>query len=258
MIDTKTNRSNLFLELDKLDIVNKIKPLLDRHGYMQRMEDGKFVPKNVSLGYDAPWIYVESMHDARCDLYHRVFYNILDHIHSYCRSCWKVVVRPKTLVQLFDLYEFQKTMGVPCKCGIEKRDNVHGLYGGYFYTRSKEEGLERYKQVRDLVDRYLGKDVQVLLKRYCTEFEIGGQGGIKGKGDSSKVGDLSPEEIQMEQYLEAHFPPVGYNNKQPKHGMAAIMKSWIMYAYKHGDETYKVFTNGEPLFPGYTTYHKEE
>lgn len=258
MINTKKDRKNLYMTLDNLDLVGKLKPLLMRQGYILRMEDSKFVPKMASVGWDAPWIYVQSDPCARCDVYHRVFFNVLGHIHTYCRSCWKVVVRPQNLIQLFDLYEFEKELCVPCKCGMELRDTVEGLYGGYFYTRSKEQGLERYKQVRALVDEHLGKDVPVILKRYCTEFELGGQGEINGKGPSDKTPDTTPEEKEMEHYIESHFPKIGLNNPQPKHLVASVMKRWIHYAFEHGDMTYKEFTDGKKLTKDYVTYHNEE
>ena len=197
---------------------------------------------------------MESNPTSRCEIYQRVFFQQLKHIPSHCRSCWKIVVRPKTLEQLFDLYELQKVMGVPCKCGLEIRETVHGNYGGYFYTRSKKAGLERYKQVRALVDEHLGEDVDVLLKRYCTEFEIG-PGSF---GDSSKTEGVTLEEKEMEEYIEAHMPRVGSNNPQSKHIVANVLRRWIEHAYTIGDETYKIFTGGESLFPPYTTYHKEK
>lgn len=237
-----------------MDILKKIKPLLAQHGYIVRSEDHKIVPRVIGVAENVPWVYVQSVPTSRCDIYHKVFFNCMEHIHSHCRSCWKVVVRPQTLEQLFDLYELQKDMGVPCKCGMELRDSVNGLYGGYFYTLSKEEGLERYEQVRKLVDEHLGPEVQVLLKRYCTEFEI----GPGSKGDSDKVPmEVTQEEKEMEEYIEAHLPPAGYNHPQSKHLVANVLRRWIEYAYKNGDETYMLFTDGERLFPNYITYHKE-
>lgn len=167
------------------------------------------------------------------------------------------MVRPQTLIQLLDLYEFQKEMGVPCKCGTEKRETVYGLYGGYFYTRSKKEGVERYKQVRRLVDECLSPDVSVILKRYCTEFELGGQGDVKGQGPSDQTPDATEEELEMEVYIESHFPRIGSNNSQPRFLIADVIKEWIHFAYQQGDETYKEVTGGKPLFPPYVTYHKE-
>jgi len=258
MINTKKDRSNLYLKMKNLDLVGRLLPLLERGGYMLRMSDSKFVPRNPAVGYDAPWVYVQHDPTLRCDLYHRVFYNLLDHIHSRCRECWKVVARPQTVTQLFDLYELQRELGVPCKCGLEKRTTVCGLYGGYFYCRSKEQGLERYEQVRDLVDRHLSPDVPVILKRYCTEFELGGMGGIKGQGPSDKTPDATPAEIEFEKYVEAHFPPVGGGNPMPDHLIASVMARWIHHAFENGDLTYLEFTGGKKLTPDYVTYHNEE
>lgn len=258
MINTVKDRKNLYLELTRLDLVGKLKPILERGGYLLRPSDAKFVPKTVSVGWDAPWVYVQSDPTARCDIYHRVFFNLMGHIHTYCRSCWKVVVRPKSLVQLFDLYELQKEMGVSCKCGIELRKTVCGLYGGYFYTRSISAGLLRYREVRRLVDERISPDVPVILKRYCTEFELGGEGGVKGLGPSDAVCDTTPEEREMESYVEAHFPPVGETGPQPKHLTASVLRRWIHHAFEHGDLTYLEFTGGKPLFPGYVTYHDQQ
>lgn len=253
MINTLKDRDNLYVNLGKLDLITKLKPLLDRKGYILRIEDGKFVPRFTSVAYDAPWVYVKTDPMARCDIYQTVFFQELGQVHSYCRSCWKVVVRPKTLEQLFDLYELEKSMGVPCKCGIELRETVHGLYGGYFYTRSKQQGLGRYKEVRQLVDDRLGKDVAVILKRYCTEYEIG-PGSL---GPSDQLPDLTDEEKEYEAFVESHFPRVGFGTVQPDHITARVMVKWIHYAYQNGDETYKKFTGGNPLFHDYVTYHRE-
>jgi len=251
-INTRTNRESLFLTLAKKDWITRLKPLLDK-GYFLRQEDGKFVPRLPSIGWTAPWVYVQPDYRARCDIYHRVFFNVLGHVHSYCRNCWKVVVRPQTVVQLFDLYELQKSMNVPCKCGMELRDTVHGLYGGYFYCREKQQGLRRYKQVRALVNEQLGPDVPVILKRYCTEFEV----GEGSQGPSDKMPDVTTEEREMEIEVEALFPRTGFGTVQPDWITARVLKEFIVYAYKNGDRTYSEFTSGEPLFPPYVMYHQE-
>ena len=257
-INTKKERENLYMKLDQLDLVNKLKPLLEKQGYILRADDAKFVPRNVATAWDAPWMYVQFDPIGRCDLYHRVFYNVLGHIHSFCRQCWKVVVRPFNLEQLFNLYELQREMGVPCKCGIELRRTVEGLYGGYFYTRSRDEGEARFREVRSLVDEHLSPHVPVILKRYCTEFECGGE-QIKGLGPSDEIPEsVTAQEREMEAYIEAHFPRISPQTPMPKHLRAYVMKKWIHHAAEHGDKTYLRFTNGEKLFPSYVTYNPND
>jgi hypothetical protein len=257
MINTKVDRENLFVNLNRLNLVKKIVELVTKGGYYARPEDGKFVPRLPGAPLDAPWVYVKVHQQLRCDVYHRVLFKFFKIVPSTCRSCWKIVVMPRTVVELFDLYELQKDMGVPCKCGIEKRRTDTRLYGGYFYTQGEAEGLERYKQVRKLVNSHLSKATPVILKRYCSEYEIG-DGVDKGLGPSDELPDLTEDEIWMENYVLSNFPAVGYGLPQPDHIVANTMMEWIHYAFKHGDDMYKAFTDGSPLFPSCVTYHEKE
>jgi len=256
MINTKIDRKNLYVRLCKMDLKKKLEPLL-KGQYHARMEDGKFVPNLPAMGLEAPWVYVKAS-PARCDIYHRVFFNILKMIPSYCRECYKVVVMPRTLVELFDLYELQREMGVFCKCGIELRRTDTRLYGGYFYCIGQKQGNERYKQVRALVNDHLSPETEVILKRYCTEYEI----GPDNQGPSDELPDLTKEELEFEEYVLDHFPPVGFGTKQPDYLTASVMVDWIHHAYMHskasGDLSYQEFTDGSPLFKPVVTYHNKE
>ena len=255
MINTKKNRKDLYLKLDKLNLTKKLSPLLKPGGgYHARVEDGLFVPNIVGMSTDAPWIYIQKMLGMRCDISHKILFTIIKMVPSYCRKCWKVVVRPRNIVELFDLYELQREMGVPCKCGIEGRPKVRGLYGGYFYCKSETEGQERYKEVRALADEHFSKETPVFLKRYCTEYEIG-PGSL---GPSDKLPDMTEDEIWLEEYIIAHFPRVGFGIPPPDHIAAGIMQKWIDDAYKYdtNNELYKEFTNGSELSKPYITYQK--
>lgn len=249
MINTRTDRENLYVNLDKKDYITKVSDIL-KQGYKIRVEDGKFVPGATAMGHGAPWVYTKTYPGYRCDIAHSVFWELLHHIPNQCRKCYKVVVRPRTLEELFNLYELQEEMGVPCKCGMELRDTVNGLYGGYFYCKGVDEGRERYKQVRELVDERLSKETPVILKRYCTEFELGGK-------PSNETPDCTEEELQMEEQIYFLFPSVGGSNVHPDHVKIHVMRRWIDYAYKNGDETYKLFTRGSPLYKPYVTYHNK-
>ena len=259
MINTKKNRENLYLNLTELDLITRLKPLLDKKGYVLRLEDAKFVPKIVFLSHEAPWVYVKDA-NARCDIYHKVFYQCFGHIHSRCRRCWKVVVRPKTVVQLFDLYELQKEMGVSCKCGIEVRETVNGHYGGYFYCQGEDEAHERYKQVREIIDDRISKDVPVILKRMCTEFELGTPPGGDGTHRPTTEIDkhISADDLQWEYNIEQLFPPIGYTNPQPDYLTAYTMRRWIHHAHANNDMSYKELTGGNSLYHDVITYHKGE
>ena len=236
MINTKKDRENLYLRLSNMDIISRIKPAIQ-----ERRQ------------FNVPWVYTKYIYEARCNHYHQVFHQTLRRLHSFCYDCWKVDIRPKNLSQMFDLYEYQRECCNPCKLGFEMREAVYGLWGGYFYNRSKEEGLERYREVRAFADS-LDPEIPVILKRYCTEFEI----GPLSLGPSDKLPELTEAEKEEERKIDYHlygYPQ--YNTIQPEYVQVHVMRKWIHWAYQYGDVTYKEFTGGKPLFPTYVTYHQE-
>lgn len=237
-----------YKEIVRGDLITKLEPLFANGRFFLR-DDGK-ITQTTRLTHDSPWIHHKTAPNRNCGLYH-VYHEYFKFVHSRCQECWKVVVRPRTLLELYKLMELQKALDLPCKCGIEKRGTVFGLYGGYFYNDSKELGLECYKLVRANVDANLSPDVIVILKRGCTEFEIGGHGGPSDKWEVSK------DQTEMEAILNDLVYQDVVKLPQPDHVKEAIFRSWIHYAYANGDVTYKEFTGGEPLFPAYVTYHEE-
>ena len=252
MINTKRDRKNLFVRLSKLDIITKLRPFLNQ-GHYHFTVDGSLVPNVDARQWDAPWVYIKPHPKHRCDIGHYIMWKHFKMIPSWCRSCYKVVVRPRTLVELFDLYELMREMGVPCKCGVEPRQTVQALYGGYFYCQGLEEGRERYKQVRKAVDEQISPEVSVILKRYCTEYEI----GPGSRGPSNELPDMTDEEKYVETILMAIMPAGMHGSIQHDHLDAYTMKKWIFWAYRYGDPTYKEFTDGSDLFPQTVTYHQE-
>ena len=238
------------------DVVTWALPLLQRAGYRVRPGDGHFTVES-SIHPDTPWHHVKHSDKLDCHLYHAVMHDVLfknmevDWIPADCQQCWKVVVRPPTLLALFALEAVQKQLELPCKCGIEVRESVCGLYGGYFYNLSLEEGKRCYEIVRKAVsdEPLLGPDVPVLLKRGCTEYEM-----EHGRSDEWAVTD---EQLRAEKIIKETFVSDHNFSSQPEHLVKRVHRRWIEFAYAAGDQTYKHFTNGEPIYPPYVTYHDE-
>ncbi len=238
------------------DIISVVRPLISAAGYKLRDCDGKFIA-DTTMAFDTPWHHVYHHPTLNCHLWNKIIFEFVSmaqepgkrFVPRKCQECFKVVVRPNTLFQLFSLLELQKGMGRPAKCGIEVRDTVSGLYGGYFYNVGLENGLECYTEVRKAVDAHpnLGPDVKVLLKRACTEYEL-------ECGDSDKW-EVTPEQNVLEDQVETLFINDIIHRTQPDHVIALVHRRWIEWAYAHNDETYKPFTNDEPLYPPYVTYH---
>jgi hypothetical protein len=252
------------------DIVGMLRQLLDSGSFHLRPEDGKIKPSQISIAKDTPWIHVKHTANLKCGIWHQVTFNHVvmnlppgqRFVPRHCQSCWKVVVKPRTLQQLFNLLELQKELDRPSKCGIETRDSVSELYGGYFYNKSIEQGLNCYEAVKakmtenpilvPLLDEVDGKGrtTRIILKRGCTEFE-------HLLGDS-RLWHITPEQEFVEDLIDNYFVDDGFSLSQPEHVIWSIKRRWIEWAFKNGDQTYLRYTGGKPLYPAYVTYHQPE
>lgn len=250
------------------DIILALEDLLTRAGWRLRKVDGKLHIKDVQIARETPWIHQRHAPGFDCGLWHQVTFNFISSklpegqrfVPRHCQSCWKVVVKPRTLQQLFNLLEIEKRLDRPSKCGIEPRPSVPGLYGGYFYNKSIEEGLACYDIVKqalaenewmapllDEVDDD-GRTTRIILKRGCTEFEhlIGDSANWK----------ITPEQNAIEDIVDRWVVSDNQELKQPENLIWNIKRRWIEFAWQNGDPTYALYTGGKPLYPAYRTYHQ--
>ena len=261
---------NPYDHLKAYDVLKLLAPIIDGGNHYLRPEDGKVKVRNISLSKDTPWVHVKHVNEFDCGLWNQViFKGVVPNLPSGqkfvprgCQQCWKVCVKPRTLQQLFNLLEVQKKLDRPSKCGMELRESVHGLYGGYFYNKSLPAGLECYGAVKsamlenehlaplvDEVDVH-GKTTRVILKRACTEFE-------HLLGDSTKW-VVTPEQEFVEDLINNYIVSENLKTHQPEHLIWHIKRRWIEWAWANGDPTYALYTGGKPLYPAYVTYHQPE
>lgn len=164
-----------------------------------------------------------------------------------CLNCWKVVVRPQTFKQLMQLLKIQLELKRPSKCGIERRESVNGLYGGYFYNHTFEEGMECLQIVKEMVNQDIG-DIDVFLKRGCTEFEINSI-----HGDPETWQPFKGQE-EIEAYIRQQLGVEFWTKNQTDFIKKQVMGKWIRWAYAAGDNTYLEYTGGYPVYPAYRRY----
>ncbi len=237
------------------EVITYLRPLLAGGGYKLRDVDGKCVVRDPSIGWETPWHHIVHDEFLDCQRWHSIMFDLFSRVMpgkkfvpSSCQQCWKVVVRPQNLLGLFALMEMQLKMKRPSKCGIEVRPYVHGLYGGYFYNHTLEQGLECFSAVRDEVDKtkHLGPNIAVILKRACTEYE-----NTCGPSDEWEVTD---KQIHIESLVNKWCIRESTMREQPEHALLYVHKKWIEWAYANNDGTYLNFTNGKPLYKPYVTY----
>jgi hypothetical protein len=216
-------------------------------------EDGK-LHKAPAIDPTLPWIQVNVNPDLHCQMYLGMV-NAYGFIPQKCLDCWKIVVAPRTFHELMQLLDLQESMvkenpNCWCKCGVEERDTVPRNFGGYFYTRSLEQGLVRKKTVREKVSEAISPEVPVILKRYCTEYEL--RFGPSDEYVRPKGADEIEKQFWENVQLTTESVP------QPEFVRKNIIHQWMIFAHGRGDPTVKDYNMGQPLFPPYVTYHDKE
>jgi len=275
------NTKILYLEANKRNVIDKF--LTKNTGYWCRGDDGK-IDYTRRMHPTPPWIYVKARENQNCHFWHKILFNVLldqNKVPTACFDCWKVVLMPRNIEELFAAYFMQLHLGHPSKCGTEgDRENTDRLYGAYFYNNSLEQGQETYELVKKTMENqaewsrnllgcpikvkfYNKGDVmpwvqgdvmveglpKIILKRGCTEFE-------QNCGPSDKW-ESTPDQEEYERLSEDAFVQDFPNFRQSDHQIAQITQKWIHNAFRWGDLSYLKFTNNNRLFSPPVTYHKQ-
>jgi hypothetical protein len=233
------------------DIINKMMAGFNAKDCYIREDEKIAIP--IRDAYTSPWIHARLATDRKCNRYQMIYHAVFGFVPSKCMECWKVVLRPRNLSELFDIYAYQRELRIPSKAGMETRPFVHGNYGAYWYTNSQEEGLD----LKDLIHKDFEK-TPIILKRGCTEFEMS-----HGPSDRWE----QPKHIQeLEELLEDLLVDVAYNDGRtekiedgkpsPWYVNEHVKRRWVEFAYDRGDITYKLYTHGKPLMAPVVTYER--
>ncbi|MES2369240.1 MAG: hypothetical protein V4554_07080 [Pseudomonadota bacterium] len=105
---------------------------------------------------------------------HKAVFNKFNVIPEYCFDCYKVLITPHTVMELFKLLMLFDGLVLPGnntrKCMVEGRADSTGSYKGFIYCRSIEEGKEVRRIIKETVAIKISPTVPVSLKRGCSEF----------------------------------------------------------------------------------------
>lgn len=201
--------------------------------------EGKIVRQHAGIDWKSPWVFCHNQGQYDCSISHQVKFGCFKIIPKTCFDCYKVVFRPRNIIELFNLHNALETNGIHGKCGAEIRPYTPAIYGGYSYNRGLDAGIERLKQVKEF-------GIPCYLKRACTEFEL-------HFGDSDKW-EYKPEWAEIEKWVDDVFDVPKESVPQPEYLKVHIMCDWVKFAAANGDMTYKQLTNGESLYDDPVTY----
>ena len=199
----------------------------------------------------------ENQHPGCCTRHLLVFdkFNI---IPRYCFNCYKVLVEPRTVVELFKLMVVFEKLELPIdntrKCMVEGREGISGAYKGYIYCRGLEEGKEITEMVRKVVSEEISAKIPVNLKRGCSEYavpypeyaQIGdGKNLMTFKEEWQEYEDLADKQLVFKLPHEEHET---FNKPAYDQDDAGVMLAWLKYAATIGDPSY-LKISGRELSP---------
>lgn len=236
----------LFEGLAEIDIITPILDRLSSGAYIYDTDEKLKIGKKSQLKTETPWIDTKIADDRLCGRWHVIYFREYGIISRNCFHCWKIVVRPRTLENLFKLYELQQKMDLPSKCGAETRAYAthKGWYAGFWYCPMEgglEGAREHCRMVSLKVKEALGVQTQVTLKRACTEFE--------NTFGPSNLWEYPEGWGRLEDLLDSTWEiPVEYGNPMPSPSKVAITRRWIDWGREHGDKTADQYYEGSETF----------
>lgn len=205
--------------------------ILAKQGVQPALRNGK-IAYETNQKPGGPWLYLKYS-EHNCTLLRTFVFELISKklprdeqfIPLECQTCYKVVARPESLSDLMILKGIMADMGFASKCGIEKRESVDALYGGYWYCGNLKEGIERLAQVRKALSE---TKIQSFLKRGCTEYEI-----YFGPSDQWEI---KPGQKAIEAEIYKRLTIDNAKRAQTKDDITEIIKSWVIFAAELGPE----------------------
>ena len=172
-------------------------------------------------------------------------------IPEYCFGCFKVQIELKSIIDLIKLYfvfdKLNLSKNNSRKCMIELRENATGTYKGLIYCSGIDEANLIYEQLSKILDEKIKREIKVGVKRGCTEYGIEyPEYKIIDKDSKDFMiynNDWKEKEDIIDSNTIKYARERSINRKPTISGVTLndilIMKNWIYYAKKIGDEDYK-------------------
>jgi hypothetical protein len=129
-------------------------------------------------------------------------------------------------------------------------------WGGYFYCDGVEDAMEKYRIIREAVDKHLpnGVSVPVIVKRSCTEFER-----EHGPTDGDFWQGFPSVDADFQRHVEDIFGGGDWNwTVQPDWMRNKTLLKWAHWANMWGDKTWKDVTHIPDFTVNAVTYHRSK
>ena len=220
--------------------------------------------------FDSEQIYRRNTFDLNCDRHFEVF-NTYNVIPKFCFGCYKILINPKNIIELFKLYIVFDNLKLEKnnirKCIIELRPSTGGVYKGFIYCSGLNEAQKIFKDILPIIKTSIGDNLSISIKRGCSEFSVP-YPKFKEIDQSMKYNDAWREkekQIDEKNKNKNTEKVLGKTISGITISDALVMRNWLIYAKRINDESYKEFNINIPdtkymenKFFGQLDHRKEE
>jgi hypothetical protein len=189
---------------------------------------------------------------------HMAIFNTFGAIPKYCFDCYKVLILPRNVIELFKLLMAYDRLILPNdntrKCMVETRNYSSGAYKGFVYCRGRDESEQVLRVVRRAVSDDISPEIPVSLKRGCSEYaqvypdyaQMDPQGKTMTYSDEWRFYEAFADENFV--FDKPDAPDSRTESGVPMRELFA-MQFWLRYAATIGDKSYLTLTGGKSLEP---------
>jgi len=169
-------------------------------------------------------------------------------IPKYCFDCYKILIEPRTVVELLKLVIFFEKLTLPNdntrKCMAEIRAQVSGTYKGYIYCRGIKEAEKIVNLIKKPIAKDISKKILISVKRGCSEYAFAypeytqirnGKPMMQYREEWQVYEDRVDENFIVDAQLSEND-----TNNHPAYTLdeAVTMFYWLQYAATIGDMSY--------------------
>ncbi len=181
---------------------------------------------------------------------HMLIFNQKKIIPEFCFGCYKVQVEVDSIVELIKLFLVFNTLELENrnsrKCIIECRSNISGFYKGLIFCLGLTEALKISKKLNVHLQNNIRIDLISKVKRGCSEYplEFPKYKEIEISGDQPM--NYNEQWRSIEEKIDKGKKNWGKQNKSLEGfnlNNFLIMRNWVAYAQKIGDESVSKITN---------------
>lgn len=229
-------------------LVERAHAFANQHNnFYVRASDGRIAHGTEAQPTNTPWIFIQDSPKRHCEIWNQVYFQHFGLLPSFCRfCCWKIVLKPANVADLFKLEKLLDTFNLPSKCGMDLRDYSFWPWAGFIYNDSMRAGREVLQRIQESLKAWFGTyhTVDAFLKRGCTEMEW--------RLPSDQWDDVSEKAVELENRLDEIFVKDETSASQPEWLKQTIRNRWVKHAIAIGDKTWKQIVNEPADYVPYT------